>query len=614
MQLIRPFTAEDVKLAMFDINEDKAPGPDDYSSGFFKAAWSVVGPEITRAVLDFFAIGRLLKQVNSTILAPTPNVLDKMISPCQAAFIHGKSIGNNIMMAQELFTGYKQRRLPPRCALKIDICKAYDTVEWDFLLATLQLYGFPVTFRRWIEECVTTSSFLVGINGKPHGFFVGSRGLRQGDPLSPYMFVFVMEVLHLVYLQMIDQDGRFTFHWKCEASHIFQLGFADDVILFCRADAQSIRVFKEGLDRFGDWLGLRRNGQKSHLILSKSAQDIKEELLMILGFQEGQLPMRLRNVLRVGRGYLFRKRVQIIKSVLTSLSVYWASAFILPKCVIKEIEKRLRRFLWKGTGSSGYAKVAWTENVYLGTMALPWTFTQLLYLDCCRNQRRLGLEQAHTTQGLVKNVGGISYRDGRDFYLWRDPWHHLGPLIERFPRGPNITGLQEHILLHSVIREGQWHWPHSTDMECLEIVHTLPMIYGGSDQIIWRCSGGTPTTQALYKLLDPPGPKLYGVLYVFFGLTESGTPILNATRRWRGKHVINVVYRTLLGACVYHIWRERNLRRFENIERSPTIVASVIIEDVRLRILSTNLSNSVSTSALHRLWRIPWHVEGDAST
>ncbi|KAL2239614.1 UNVERIFIED_CONTAM: hypothetical protein Sindi_0602600 [Sesamum indicum] len=179
--IIRPFTPLEVKQAVFDIDEDKAPGPDGYSSGFFKAAWPIVGGEVTRAVLDFFTTGRLLKQINTTLLALIPKVhspmtvsdfrpisccnvlykiiakllvqrlsvvLDKMISPCQAAFVPGRSIGDNIMLAQELFSGYKQARLPPRCALKVDIRKAYDTVEWDFLLAVLELFGFPPIFIR----------------------------------------------------------------------------------------------------------------------------------------------------------------------------------------------------------------------------------------------------------------------------------------------------------------------------------------------------------------------------------------------------------------------------------------------------------------------------------
>ncbi|KAL2224845.1 UNVERIFIED_CONTAM: hypothetical protein Sindi_2938300 [Sesamum indicum] len=180
--LLLPVSPNDVKQAVFDIAEDKAPGPDGYSSGFFKAAWPVIGEEVTRAVLDFFSTEKLLKQINSTILALIPKrlsvLLDKIISPCQTAFIPGRSIGDNIMLAQELFSGYNQMRLPPRCALKVDIRKAYDTVEWDFLLAVLQLFGFPPKFTRWIEECISTTSFSIGLNGKPHGFFTGSRGLR----------------------------------------------------------------------------------------------------------------------------------------------------------------------------------------------------------------------------------------------------------------------------------------------------------------------------------------------------------------------------------------------------------------------------------------------------
>ncbi|KAL2249828.1 UNVERIFIED_CONTAM: hypothetical protein Sindi_2456500 [Sesamum indicum] len=278
--IIAPFSEEDVKNATFDIAKDKASGPDGYSSGFYKATWLVIGKEVMKVVLDFFATGRILKQINSTILMLIPKVhspmsvadyrqifscnvlykiiaklivqmlsavLDKIINPCQAAFVPGRSIGDNILLAQELFSEYKQARRPPRCSLKVDI-RAYDTVEWDFLLSVLQLFGFLDMFNGWIEECVTTPSFSVGMNGKPHGFFPGARGMRQGDPLSPYLFVLVMEVLHMGFLQLIEQDMKFTFHWKCEASRVFQLGFADDLLLFYRANIESVRVLKDGLD------------------------------------------------------------------------------------------------------------------------------------------------------------------------------------------------------------------------------------------------------------------------------------------------------------------------------------------------------------------------------
>ncbi|KAL0455496.1 UNVERIFIED_CONTAM: LINE-1 reverse transcriptase [Sesamum latifolium] len=224
--MVRPVDRDEVKNAIFDIAEDKAPGPDGYSSGFYKAAWIVIGDEVTAVIQDFFTSGKILRQVNANVLSLIPNVanpttvaefrpisccnvlyksitkiivqrmqcvMDKIISPPQNAFVPGRRISNNILLGQELFHGYKSQNLPPRCALKVDLRKAYDTLEWDFILAMLHVFGFPDKLIRWIEECISTTSFSVSLNGELHGFFPGARGLRQGDPMSPYLFVFAME-------------------------------------------------------------------------------------------------------------------------------------------------------------------------------------------------------------------------------------------------------------------------------------------------------------------------------------------------------------------------------------------------------------------------------------
>ncbi|KAL0293636.1 UNVERIFIED_CONTAM: hypothetical protein Sradi_6926500, partial [Sesamum radiatum] len=237
----------------------------------------------------------------------------------------------------------------------------------------------------WIVECVSTPTFSVCFNGAPHGFFRGARGLRQGDPMSSFLFVLVMEVLTLILQQRIEQNGGFSYHWRCEAIQLFQLGFADDLLLFSSADTKSIYMFKDGLTVFVDLSGLQANLQKSHLILSRSAAASRDTLLAILDFQEGHLPLRylglplLASKLSItdcqpilhkiearikgweGVMLSFAGRVQLIKSVLSALQVCWAMAFILPKHIIKEIEKRLRNFLWKGSIEVGYAKVSWQQ-------------------------------------------------------------------------------------------------------------------------------------------------------------------------------------------------------------------------------------------------------------
>ncbi|KAL0405898.1 UNVERIFIED_CONTAM: LINE-1 retrotransposable element O protein [Sesamum latifolium] len=261
---------------LFDIDEVKAPGPDGYSSGFFKAAWPILGEEVTRAIMDFFVTGRLLKQVNSTLIS--------LLLRCKIQlWWQNFGLSHAVM--------YFIRSLL-RCALKVDLRKAYDAVEWDFMSAVLKLFGFPERFILWIEECVTTPSFSVCLNGSPHGFFKGAKGLRQGDPMSPYLFVLVMEVLNLILQQLIEQDGGFSYHWRCDELHLYQLGFADDVLLFSRADMASVLIFKRGLATFAGLSGLHVNLQKSHLILSRLADGDRDTLLSILDFREGLLPLR----------------------------------------------------------------------------------------------------------------------------------------------------------------------------------------------------------------------------------------------------------------------------------------------------------------------------------
>ncbi|KAK4384301.1 hypothetical protein Sango_3074500 [Sesamum angolense] len=150
--LVQSITREEIKDALFDIAEDKAPGPYGYSSGFYKAAWPVIGEELVRApstVSDFKPISCcnvFYKVITKIIVQRLRLVLDRLISPSQDAFVLSRSIGDNILLAQELFTGYNRQGLHMRCALKVDLRKAYDTVEWDFLIAVLQLFGFPGTF------------------------------------------------------------------------------------------------------------------------------------------------------------------------------------------------------------------------------------------------------------------------------------------------------------------------------------------------------------------------------------------------------------------------------------------------------------------------------------
>ncbi|GLT72077.1 hypothetical protein SLA2020_440400 [Shorea laevis] len=169
----------------------------------------------------------LLKEVNATILTLVPkkinpaamgdyrpiaccNVLYKcitkilsnrllpllgdLVGSTQSAFIPSRSISKNVLLAQELVRNYHRNEGHPRCTLKIDLMKAYDSVNWDFLLQCLHCFGFPLNYIGWIKACITSPRFSICLNGTLVGYFEGKKGLGQGDPLSPYLFVIAMEI------------------------------------------------------------------------------------------------------------------------------------------------------------------------------------------------------------------------------------------------------------------------------------------------------------------------------------------------------------------------------------------------------------------------------------
>ena len=116
----------------------------------------------------------------------------------------------------------------------------------------------------WVERCITTSWFSVALNGSLHGFFEGCRGVRQGDPLSPYLFVLGMEVLTGI-LDYGAKGPLFTFHPKCRRESLSHLMFADDVLIFSGANRDSLSIIKQGLGLFQGLSGLEINQDKSEM-------------------------------------------------------------------------------------------------------------------------------------------------------------------------------------------------------------------------------------------------------------------------------------------------------------------------------------------------------------
>ncbi|GJZ57652.1 RNA-directed DNA polymerase, eukaryota, reverse transcriptase zinc-binding domain protein [Tanacetum coccineum] len=314
--LINDVTNKEIKDAMFDINDNKALGPDGFTARFFKRAWDIVGNDVCLAVNELFTKGNLLEELNAAIITLVPKLLK----------------------------GYDNGRGPKICSMKIDIQKAYDTMNWKFLKDALRLFGFHPKMIQWISLCVTTPSYTICLNGERYGFFKGGRGLRQGDPLSPYLFTMVMEVFNLILQQEIKVNRNFKYHHGCKELEITHICFADDLLVLCHRDVASVKVIKTALDKFSSVYGLFPNLGKSTIFCGSMDRGTIGTILQILPFKKGKLLVRYLGVL-------------LVSNKIRIKGFYWASVFKLPKGVIDDIEKTFKGFLWnKGDLQNGKAK------------------------------------------------------------------------------------------------------------------------------------------------------------------------------------------------------------------------------------------------------------------
>lgn len=156
----------------------------------------VASPTFVKEYRPITCCTTLYKKIAKILTEKLKTVVDYVVGPAQSAFIEGRNILDNVILAHELVKGYTQKGVFPICLIKIYIRKAYDSVEWSFIRMILLEYGMPVKIVELIMECVTTVSYSLLLNGGLTTKFQARKGLRQGDPMSLYLFVLVMEYLN----------------------------------------------------------------------------------------------------------------------------------------------------------------------------------------------------------------------------------------------------------------------------------------------------------------------------------------------------------------------------------------------------------------------------------
>ncbi|XP_072074147.1 uncharacterized protein [Arachis hypogaea] len=234
-------SVEEIRKAVWDCESSKAPGSDVYNMNFIKKCCDEIGSEFTAVVIAFFQTAKLPKDANITWVALAPKfvrakeikylrpismvgcvykviskvlvrrmraVMPRLIGETQSAFVKGRKIHDGTLIACETVHWLKLRK-KEAAIIKLDFQKAYDRVKWSFVDIVLQKMGFGRRLRAWVMECVGTASMSVLINGSPTKPFMMERGLRQGDPISPFLFILVVDILHRMIGEVV-RNGRIS--------------------------------------------------------------------------------------------------------------------------------------------------------------------------------------------------------------------------------------------------------------------------------------------------------------------------------------------------------------------------------------------------------------------
>ena len=500
LELDRPFNVSEIELAINSLLTGKAPGPDGFTSDFYKHCWPIIKPDIMSAfhsihIQQFASLEQLngaqvvlipkvevatetkdfrpislihsfAKLVTKVLATRLSSYIDKLIADSQSAFIKGRCIQDNFVYVRGLVRHYHRTRTPI-CLIKLDISKAFDTVSWEYLLQMLSHRGFSTRWTNWLTALLRFSSSRVMLNGSAGPKLMHARGLRQGDPLSPYLFILAMDVLSRIF-DIATEEGHLT-PLKGRQARLRLSLYADDVMIFTNPVKEDIACIMRTMKAFGEATGLNINMAKSSVATVRCADlDMDEILGDLVGnrvsfpIQYLGLPLTIGRTRMVHLQYIQDRaksklagwqgklvnvagRRELVKSVLSSLPVYLLTVIKAPKQFLKEIDKMRRKFLW-GELTGGKCKVAWatvcTPQPYggLGIKDLDY-FSQSLRLrwlwfswdDRPRPWEGLQIPVTEEDKALFNAATVVELGNGKKASFWNSRWLNGEALASRFP-------------------------------------------------------------------------------------------------------------------------------------------------------------------------------------
>ncbi|XP_074267250.1 uncharacterized protein LOC141590572 [Silene latifolia] len=510
--------------------------------------------------------------------------------------------------------------------------------------------------------CITSSWFSIKINGSVHGFFEGKSGLRQGDPLSPYLFVLSMEILSR-YLRKICLQKNVSFHPKCTKLGLTHLIFADDLMIFTRGDVPSVNAVLNTLNDFSKWSGLSANTDKTDIYFGGVPDAIKHQILMHTGFSEGTFPFRYLGIpLHSSRnsfdnyGALINKiqthlhhwttnffsyagRAQLLNSVIFGLTNFWCATALLPKNVVKLINKLCKNFFWNQ--EDGHRKLVfkrwsdicspWNEGGVDIKELLSWNKVVLAKWIWTLDSQQEGLWSSWIAAFYFSTdtIWSIQSKD------------HLSESLK------SIIAVREEILyhthspvatstlIHSWTSKGKfniaaaYHWfrkhepildwapamhhqfviPSHRVLTTLALQHKLPTLDNlacrGLHMVNWcvLCKGSLETHEHIFSTCSFTQKSWQGI-YTWLGLQGRSTiptaELIWCAAKQHSRHWKNGWIRSSITATCYQLWHERNARIFQGVEHTVAQLLHLIRFNVSARI-SHRVTRAVYDQAIQRL-------------
>ncbi|GJT38145.1 RNA-directed DNA polymerase, eukaryota [Tanacetum coccineum] len=355
---------EELKRAVWDCGVDKSPGPDGFTFGFYRQFWSTIEKDVFEAVNHFITYGDIPNGCNSSFIAlilevsdanmvkdfrpisligsiykiiakilanRLVGVLGDIVNEVQSAFIVERQILDGPFIINEVMQWCSSKK-KQAVIFKVDFEKAYDSVRWDFLDDVLTKFGFGNKWRVWIQSCLRSSRGSIIINGSPTEEFQFFKGLKQGDPLAHFLFILIMESLHLSFQRVVDAD-MFTGIKLSPSLNLSHMFYADDVVFvgqWCDGVYVEDMKVKHAASKLGclilntpfTYLGTKVGGAMSRVNAWKEIVDkVKTRL--------SKWKMK---TLSIGG------RLTLLKSVLGSLPIFHMSIHRVPKRVLHTLE------------------------------------------------------------------------------------------------------------------------------------------------------------------------------------------------------------------------------------------------------------------------------------